>query len=455
MPSAWQIREKCIFLKIQLSDHFTYKKLLQFTISSIVMMIVTSMYSVIDGLFVSNLVGDLAFSAVNIVMPVAMIIDAFGFMLGSGGSAIVARTLGEGKEDLANRYFSMIIACGVAVALVLTCGCLIFMEPLMRLAGASDKLLPDCVLYGRILIGGAAPFMLQTAFQTFLVVAEKPQMGLAVSIAAGITNILLDFVFIKLFGMGIAGAGLATVIGYLVGGVIPLCFFAFRKKGIRLVRPRFYGKVLLHACTNGSSEMMNNLAVSLASVLFNIQLMRLEGEAGVAAFGVMMYVDFIFLGIFFGFSMGSSPVVSYHYGAGNHAELKSLFRKSMVILSVFSLLMVCASQILCKPLSSIFVGYDKDLFDLTVHGFHIFALNYAFCGFNIYASAFFTALCNGKISAFLSFLRSLLLRGGMVLLLPLFFGLDGIWAAVAVAEGAAVLASAGFFIGNGKRYHYR
>lgn len=441
-------------MQIQLSDHFTYKKLLRFTISSIVMMIITSMYSVIDGLFVSNLVGDLAFSAVNIVMPVAMMLDAFGFMLGSGGSAIVARTLGEGKEKLANRYFSMIITAGVLIALFLTIVCMIFMEPLMRLAGASDLLIGDCVVYGRILIGGAVPFMLQTSLQNFLITAEKPQMGLGISIAAGVVNIVLDFIFIKLFGMGIAGAGLATVIGYVVGGAIPLCYFLFKKKGIRLVRPRFYKRIFFQACGNGSSEMMNNIAVSFASILFNNQLMRLIGEDGVAAFGVMMYVDFIFLGVFFGFSMGSSPIVSYHYGAGNHGELKNLFKKSMGIISSFALLMVVSSQILCKPLANIFVGYDKDLLKLTVDGFRIFAVNYAFCGFNIYASAFFTALCNGKISAVISFLRSLLLRGGMVLLLPVFFGLDGVWAAVAAAECLGCAASAGFLITNKKRYHY-
>lgn len=441
-------------MRIQLSEHFTYKKLLRFTISSIVMMIITSMYSVIDGLFVSNLVGDLAFSAVNIVMPVAMMLDAVGFMLGSGGSAIVARTLGEGKEERANQYFSMIITAGILTALVLTILCQIFMEPLMRLAGASDLLIEDCVVYGRILIGGTVPFMLQTSLQNFLIVAERPQMGLGISIVAGLTNIILDYVFIKLLAMGIAGAGLATVIGYLVGGGIPLCYFLLKKKGIRLVKPHLYGRILLHACGNGSSEMMNNIAVSFASILFNNQLMRLVGENGVAAFGVMMYVDFIFLGIFFGFSMGSSPIVSYHYGGGNQKELKNLFRKSMVIISSFAGLMVLLSQILCKPLSGIFVGYDRDLMELTVHGFRIFAVNYAFCGFNIYASAFFTALCNGKISAVISFLRSLLLRGGMVLLLPVFFELDGVWAAVAAAECLGCAVSAGFLIKNKKRYHY-
>lgn len=441
-------------MQIQLSDHFSYKKLLQFTISSIVMMIITSMYSVIDGLFVSNLVGDLAFSAVNIVMPVAMMIDAFGFMLGAGGSAIVAKTLGEKKDNLANEYFSMIFTVGVITALVLSAGCIIFIKPLMRLAGASELLLPDCVLYGRILIGGAVPFMIQTSMQNFLIVAEKPHMGLGISIAAGVTNIVLDFVFIKVLGMGIAGAGLATVTGYAVGGLIPTCYFLFKKKGLRLVRPRFYGRVLFHACGNGSSEMMNNIAVSFASILFNIQLIRLAGEAGVAAFGVMMYVDFIFLGMFFGFSMGSSPVISYHFGAGNHGELKNLFQKSMVIIGTFSVIMAILSQVLCKPLASIYVGYDKELLELTVHGFHIFALNYIFCGLNIFSSAFFTALCNGKISALLSFLRSLILRGGMVLLLPIFFHLDGVWAAVMVAEAVGCIVSIGFLIFNKKRYHY-
>ena len=419
------------------------------------MMIVSSLYSIVDGLFVSNLVGDMAFSAVNIVMPITMIVGAFGFMLGTGGSAVVAKTMGMGEDDLANRYFSLIITAVAVTALVASALCIVFIEPLMRLAGASDLLMDDCIRYGRIMLAGSLMFMLQVAFQSFLVVAEKPQMGLAVSVAAGITNMIFDYVFIQIAGMGIEGAAYATVLGYCVAGGIPLFYFLFYKKSrIRLVMPKFYGNVLLEACTNGSSEMMNNIATSIVSILFNVQLMKMIGEQGVAAFGVMMYVDFIFLGTFMGFSMGSAPVISYHYGAENHDELKNLFRKCMFIIGVFSIVMVISSQLLCEPLSRIFVGYDAALLEMTVYGFHLFALNYLFCGINVFGSAFFTALCNGKISALLAFLRSFLFRGGMVLLLPVLFGVDGIWYAVAAAELFAAIITVIFFIRKRNVYHY-
>ena len=442
-------------MKIQLSDHFTYRRLLRFTLPSIVMMIFTSIYSIVDGLFVSNLVGDLALSAVNIVMPVIMIVGAFGFMLGTGGSAVTAKTMGEGKQEQANRYFSVFVWVIAILGIVLSVIGIIFMEPLARLAGASDLLIGDSVLYGRILLAGSAAFMLQTTFQSFLIVAEKPHMGLGLSLAAGVTNMVLDYVFIKIVGLGIAGAGFATVIGYAVGGIIPLVYFLNKKSGgLRLVRTKFYGRILLNACANGSSEMMNNIAASLVGIIYNIQLMRMLGEAGVAAYAVMMYVDFIFLGTFLGFSFGGAPVISYHYGAGNHGELKNLFRKSLVVTGVFSIIMVAASEVLSYPLSAIFVGYNRDLLDMTVHGFRLFALNYVICGINVFSSSFFTALCNGKISAFLSFMRALVLRGGMVLFLPVLLGVDGIWLAVVAAEALGAVFSILFFITQRKRYGY-
>lgn len=410
-------------MKIKLSDHFTYNRLLRFTLPSVVMMVVASIYSVVDGLFVSNLVGDLALSAVNIIFPVTMIIGAFGFMLGTGGSAIVARTLGEGRKELAQEYFSMLIYTVLVV--------------------------------GGILSVVSVVFMLQVLFQSFFVVAERPQLGLFFSVAAGVTNMGLDYVFIALMDLGIAGAALATVAGYCVGGVIPLIYFLTgERSGLRLGKTKLYGRQLLQACANGSSELMSNISSSIVSILYNLQLMRLIGETGVAAYSVMMYVDFVFIAAFLGFSVGSAPIVSFHYGADNRSELKSVFRKSAVIIGVTAVVMVTASELLSRPLSSAFVGYDPDLLEMTVHGFRLFALNYLFCGVNIYASAFFTALCNGLISALISFARTLLLRGGMVLLLPLFWGLDGIWWAVVAAEGLAVLVSLAFLISQCKRYHY-
>ena len=442
-------------MQIKLSDHFSYGRLLRFTLPSIIMMVISSIYSVVDGLFVSNLVGDLALSSVNIVFPVAMIVGSFGFMLGTGGSAIVARTMGEGDQPLANRYFSMIIYAVVLLGVVLSAVCVIYMEPIARFAGASDALIGDCVVYGRILLAGSVPFMLQTSFQSFFVVAEKPHLGLALSIAAGVTNMVMDYVLIVVCDLGVAGAAIATVMGYCVGGVLPLLYFLRPKReGIRLTRTRFYGKQLLNACANGSSELMSNISSSIVGILYNIQLMRLIGEQGVAAYSVMMYVDFVFVATFLGFSIGSAPIVSYHYGAGNHPELKNVFRKSMTVILCTSVAMVILSELLSRPLSSAFVGYNAELLEMTVHGFRLFALCYLFCGINIYASSFFTALCNGALSALISFLRSLLLRGGMVLLMPILFDLDGIWTAVIAAEGLGAVVSLGLLYAKRRQYQY-
>lgn len=442
-------------MQIKLSDHFSYGRLLRFTLPSIIMMVISSIYSVVDGLFVSNLVGDLALSSVNIVFPVAMIVGSFGFMLGTGGSAIVARTMGEGDQALANRYFSMIIYAVVLLGAVLSAACVIYMEPIARFAGASDALIGDCVVYGRILLAGSVPFMLQTSFQSFFVVAEKPHLGLMLSIAAGVTNMVMDYVLIAVCDLGVAGAAIATVMGYCVGGVLPLLYFLSPKReGIRLTRTRFYGKQLLNACTNGSSELMSNISSSVVGILYNIQLMRLIGEQGVAAYSVMMYVDFVFVATFLGFSIGSAPIVSYHYGAGNHPELKNVFRKSMAVILCTSAAMVVLSELLSRPLSSAFVGYNAELLEMTVHGFRLFALCYLFCGINIYASSFFTALCNGALSALISFLRSLLLRGGMVLLMPILFDLDGIWTAVIAAEGLGTIVSLSLLYAKRRQYQY-
>ena len=442
-------------MRIKLSDHFTWSRLLRFTLPSIVMMVVSSVYSVVDGLFVSNLVGDMALSAVNIIFPVVMIIGAFGFMLGTGGSAIVARTMGEGNRKLAQQYFSLIVYSVIALGGVLSVACALLAGPIARLAGASDALIRDCVVYGRILLLGSVPFMLQVCFQSFFVVAERPQLGLAYSIAAGVTNMVLDYVLIAVFHLGIAGAAIATVLGYVVGGIIPLFYFATgERSGLRLTRSQLYPRQLLQACSNGSSELMSNISSSVISILYNLQLMRMVGELGVAAYSVMMYVDFVFVAAFLGFSIGSAPIVSYHYGADNRGELRNVFRTSGRVIGVTSVVMVLASEALSYPLASAFVGYNPELLAMTVHGFRLFALSYLFCGVNIYASAFFTALCNGVVSALISFARSLLFRGGMVVLLPLVWDLDGIWWAVVFAEGLGVLVSLGFLVSRREQYHY-
>ena len=431
-------------MQIKLSDHFTYSKLLRFTLPSIIMMIFTSIYSVVDGLFVSNLVGQNALSAVNIIFPVSMILAAAGFMLGSGGSAVVARTMGEGRPDLANRYFSMIVLVTLGLGTVFSIGGALLIEPIARLAGASDLLMDDCIAYGRILL----------AFQVFFVTAELPKIGLFFSLAAGVTNIALDYLLMGPLNMGIAGAAWGTVLSYAVGGLLPLLYFVTPPRGaLRLCRTRLYGRELRNACANGSSELMSNLSASVVSILFNLQLMAIIGEAGVAAYSVMMYVDFAFAAVFLGFSMGSGPIVSFHFGADNRDELKNVFCKSMAVIALASLAMVAAAELLARPLSAAFVGYSPELMALTVHGFRIFALSYLFVGFGIYGSAFFTALCNGPVSALISFLRTFLFRGGMVLLLPLVLDLDGIWLAVVVADGLGANLALGLIWHYRKRYH--
>ena len=375
---------------------------------------------------------------------------------GGGGGGGAGRAGGGGWDIAASSKWE--VGGGGCVAgrgVVLSIVTIAFIEPIMRFAGASDLLLPDCIAYGRILLAGSAVFMLQSAFQSFFSAAEKPKLGLLLSLAAGATNIVFDYVFIALLDMGVVGAALATVLGYCVGGVIPVVYFLMpRREGLRLVRTRFYGRQLLHACTNGSSELMSNISASVVGILYNIRLMDLLGEPGVAAHSVMMYVDFVFVAAFLGFSMGSAPIVSYHYGAEDHDELKNIFRRSGVIIAVTSVVMVAASEVLSRPLSAAFVGYSPELLELTTHGFRIFALCYLFCGLNIYASAFFTALCNGALSALIAFTRTLLLRGGLVLVMPLLFGVDGVWWSVAAAELLGAVLSAALLILMRRRYHY-
>ncbi len=442
-------------MAIKLSDHFTYSKLLRFTLPSITMMIFTSIYSVVDGLFVSNLIGENALSAVNIMFPVAMIIGAVGFMLGAGGSAIVARTMGEGKQELANRYFSMIILCVLGLGVSLSLLSLLFVEPLARLVGASDLLMDDCLAYGSVILGGSFVFMLQITFQTFFVTAELPKVGLFFSLASGVTNVILDYLLMGPLNLGIVGAAWGTVLGYGVGGVLPLLFFLKPPVGtLRLCPTRLYWRELKNACVNGSSELMSNLSASLIGILYNLQLMRMVGELGVAAYSVMMYVDFAFAAVFLGFSMGSGPIISFHYGAGNEGELRSLFRKSVTVIGAASVSMVVLAQVLGRPLAMAFVGYNPELLEMTVRGFRIFALSYLFCGMGVYGSGFFTALCNGAVSALISFLRLFLFRGGMVILLPLFLKLDGIWLAVVVADALGALIAVLLIWMYRKRYGY-
>ncbi len=443
------------YMQIQLSEHFTYKKLLRFVLPSIVMMIFTSIYGVVDGLFVSNYVGKTAFAAVNLIMPFLMAISALGFMIGTGGSAIVAKTLGEGKKKQANEYFSMLVYLTLIGGIVLSALGILFSPLIARGLGADGALLTNCVLYARITLLSMPAFMLQNVFQSFFVTAEKPKLGLGVIVIAGVTNMVLDFLLVGVFQIGLAGAAFATVTSECIGGLFPILYFARKNSSLlKLGRTHFNGKIFLCACGNGSSELMTNLSSSIVNSLYNIQLMNLAGENGVAAFGTIMYVNFIFIAIFLGYSIGSAPLVSYHYGASNHDELKNLFGKSLRLIGIWGLMLFILAQLIARPLAAIFVGYDADLFSMTQNGFRIYCIAYLINGFNIYGSSFFTALNNGLISAAISFLRTLVFQLAAVLLLPLLLGINGIWSAVAVAELLTLGLTVTFFVRSRKKYHY-
>ncbi|MCI9174938.1 MAG: MATE family efflux transporter [Lachnospiraceae bacterium] len=442
-------------MRIQLSDHFTYRRLLRFVISPVLMMICTSFYSIVDGFFVSNYVGKTPFAALNLVFPVCMAFGTVGIMMGTGGSAVVSKTLGEGKREAANRYFSMLVYFSIGLSLILSVIGFVFARPISIALGASGELLEGSVLYSRCLILALTPFVLQNVFQSFFVTAEKPGLSLRMSIAAGITNVVLDYLFIAVFGWGLAGAAFATGIGQVVGGILPLFYFAGKNDSLlRLTKAKLEWKIILKTFGNGSSEMVTNLSASMINILYNFQLMKLAGENGIAAYGIIMYVNFAFMAIYLGYAIGSSPVVGYHYGAGNHEELKNLRRKSMVLMGGAGILMTVLAEILTVPLVTIFANYDAELFAMTCHGFRLYALAFLAMGLNVWGSAFFTALGNGLISAAISFLRTLLFQIAMVLFLPLLLGIDGIWLAIGAAELLALMVTAAFLIANRKKYHY-
>ncbi len=442
-------------MNIQLSDHFSFGKLLKFTFPSIIMMVFTSIYGVVDGLFVSNFAGKSAFAAINLILPYIMMFGTIGIMVGTGGAALVSMTLGAGDHPRANTIFSQLVyfslICGVAMSVI----GIALLRPVSIWMGAEGEMIELCVQYGRFTLPAMAAFILQNAFQSLCVAAEKPNLGLGLTVAAGVTNIVLDALFVGVFGWGLIGAAMATSLSQCVGGLVPLLYFSRKNSSLlRLTKAKIEGRVLLRTCTNGSSELMSNLSLSIVNMLYNLQLMKYAGEDGVAAYGVIMYVNFIFIAVFLGYSIGVAPVIGYHHGAENHTELRGVYRKSLVIIGVMALILTVAAELLSGPLSRIFVSYDAALLEMTVRAFRIYALSFLVSGISIFGSSFFTALNNGLISAAISFLRTLLFQTAAVLLLPLIFDLEGIWYSILVAE----LVSAGltvvcFHIFR-KKYHY-
>ena len=440
---------------IKLSDHFSFSRLIKFVLPTIVMMIFTSIYSVVDGFFVSNFAGKTSFAAINLIMPVLMIIGAIGFMFGAGGSALVAKTLGEKNREKANKIFSLIIVTALVLGVILSTVGNLLVKNIAFLLGARGELLKLSTVYGRILLISMPFFMLQNIFQSFFVTAEKPKLGLAVTLAAGVTNIVLDALFIGVFGWGIVGAAVATSLSEFLGGFVPLLYFLSKNSStLRLVRPEFNGRALLKTATNGSSEFVTNISMSVVGALYNLQLMKYAGENGIAAYGVIMYVSFSFVAIFLGFSIGASPIIGYNYGAKNISELKNVFRKCLLFVSGAGVVLTGLALLLSAPLSKFFVGYDEELYRLTLHGFRIYALSFLLNGFGVFGSAFFTALNNGVISAVISFLRILVFQTAAITVLPIFFRIEGVWWAIVIAEILAATTAFFFIFKNKKKYGY-
>lgn len=444
-------------MEIQLSDHFTYKKLIKFTVPSVIMMIFSSVYGMVDGFFVSNFAGELGFKAVNFIMPVLMLLGAVGFMFGAGGSALISKTLGEGDKKRANGIFSFVVYTSIITGVVLAILGIIFLKPIAIALGAG-AMLENCIIYGVIILVALPFFMLQMEFQSLFVTAEKPQVGLFVTIGAGVTNMVLDALFIAVFKWGIAGAAIATALSQTVGGIVPIIYFLRKNNNslLKLSKPVFDFKALLKVVTNGSSELMTNISLSVMGILFNYQLLKYAGEEGdgIAANGVLMYVGFMFLSIFIGYSIGVAPVIGYHYGAQNHKELKSLLKKSHIIILVLSLSMFALGEALAAPLSQVFVGYSERILEMTIRAFRLYSFCFLIVGFNIFGSAFFTALNNGLVSAILSFLRLFLYQAITVIVMPLFMELDGIWLSSTASELMAIITTFAFVFALRKRYKY-
>lgn len=442
-------------MDIQLSDHFSYKKLLRFTLPSIGMMVFTSVYGVVDGYFVSNYTGNIPFASINLIMPFLMFFSAIGFMIGSGGTALIAFYLGIGDKKRANAVFSLLTYVVIITGIIVTIGGEIGLSKVAVLLGATDEMHPYCVSYGRIILIALVPFMLQNMFQSFLIVAEKPQLGFAITVLAGVTNIIGDYIFVAKLSMGVNGAAFATALSQCVGGIVPLIYLSLPNSSLlKLGRADRSVSSLIKAAGNGASEFVTNISLSVVSMIYNFQLMKYAGESGVSAYGVIMYVSFIFIAVFIGYSMGVAPVVGFNYGAGNHSELKNVYGKSKNIIFVTCLGMFILSEILSTPLAKLYVGYDDNLMKLTENAFRIYSVSFLIVGINIFASAFFTALNNGKVSAIISFTRTFAFQVIIVMVLPLIFGINGIWWATAVAETLALFISVCFLVRLKNGYGY-
>ena len=440
---------------VQLSDHFDYRTLIRFTIPSVLMMVISSVYSIVDGLFVSNFAGSDGFAAVNLMMPIAMMISCIGFMAGAGGSALISKTLGEQEAEKAREQFSLIIYLIIGFSLVIGVTVFLLVPQIARMMGAEGAIYDNCVIYGRILISALPAFMLQILFQNFLVVAEKPQMGMVIAISSGVTNIVLDALFIAVFQWGVAGAAIATMLGQTIGGIVPLGYFLLKKNHLLwFTKFKFRWETLKRTCVNGFSAFIGNASNSLVGIVFNLRLMDLMGSDGVVAYGVVMYVTYIVTGVFMGYSTGIAPVFSYNLGSGNAEEIKGLLKRSLVSIAVSALVLVAFVQIFARGLAAIFVSYDENLMILTTTAIRLFNISFLVAGFNIFAAAFFAALNNGVVSSILSLSRTLVFTLGCLFILPAVIGNNGIWLSVTFAEVFSVLVAGYYVVKNREKYQY-
>ncbi len=440
---------------IRLSDHFSLRRLLRYALPSIAMMIFSSIYGIVDGFFVSNYVGKMAFTAVNLIYPFLIILGSIGFMFGTGGAALISKTMGEKNIKKAKETFSLIIFTSVVLGIILSILGIIFLPQIASLLGAKDEVLTDCILYGKIILISLPFYILQYEFQCLFSTAGKPKFGLIVTVISGISNIIFDYLLVVVFSLGLFGAAIATMISQVVGGVIPLIYFFSKNKSLlHFVKFKFDIKSLLKVCSNGSSEFLSNVSSSLISILYNLQLLKYAGENGVAAYGVLMYVSMIFQAIFIGYSIGVSPIVGYHYGAKNTSELKNVFTKSMIVIFITAIIMFICGELLSEPISRIFVNYDDELLQITKNAFRIFSFSFLLSGMSIYGSSFFTSLNNGLISALISFLRTIVFQASAVMILPIFLKLNGIWLSIVVAELMSFIITFTFLIMKRKKYQY-
>lgn len=440
---------------IRLSDHFSLRRLLRYALPSIAMMIFSSIYGIVDGFFVSNYVGKMAFTAVNLIYPFLIILGSIGFMFGTGGAALISKTMGEKNIKKAKETFSLIIFTSVVLGIILSILGIIFLPQIASLLGAKDEVLTDCILYGKIILISLPFYILQYEFQCLFSTAGKPKFGLIVTVISGMSNIIFDYLLVAVFSLGLFGAAIATMISQIVGGVIPLIYFFSKNKSLlHFVKFKFDIKSLLKVCSNGSSEFLSNVSSSLISILYNLQLLKYAGENGVAAYGVLMYVSMIFQAIFIGYSIGVSPIVGYHYGAKNTSELKNVFTKSMIVIFITAIIMFICGELLSEPISRIFVNYDDELLQITKNAFRIFSFSFLLSGMSIYGSSFFTSLNNGLISALISFLRTVVFQASAVMILPIFLKLNGIWLSIVVAELMSFIITFTFLIMKRKKYQY-